>query len=202
MSASTHKQESSQDLFSQHLLTVLRAHPGGISEYELIKALEKDDAETFGSERLRDNLSLFQTHFFLFHHLYQLREDLLQSGEYCLEINALRIQLLPTKDENSSALGEHDPLRDYYLQIENLENTHAEEVDMLLSKFWLRFVRNDERHAALTELELSDPVDWATIKSQHRRLAMQHHPDRGGDEQRLQAINAAMDVLARDSRRH
>ena len=43
MSASTHKQESSQDLFSQHLLTVLRAHPGGISEYELIKALEKDD---------------------------------------------------------------------------------------------------------------------------------------------------------------
>lgn len=201
MSANTStEQASSHRLLSQQLLEVLRVHPGGISEYELIKALEKDDADTFGSECLRDNLSLFQTHFFLFHHLYQLQDELSRSGEHCLEIHALRIQLLPTKDENSSALSEHDPLRDYYLQIENLENTNAEDVDMLLSKFWLRFVRNDERQAALSELELSDPVDWATIKSQHRRLAMQHHPDRGGDETRLQAINAAMNVLARDSR--
>jgi curved DNA-binding protein CbpA len=30
---------------------------------------------------------------------------------------------------------------------------------------------------------------------------MEHHPDRGGDEARLQAINAAMDLLAKDARR-
>ncbi len=56
---------------------------------------------------------------------------------------------------------------------------------------------SDERRDALAELELTDPVDWRAIKSQHRQLAMRHHPDRGGDEARLQAINAAMNVLGR-----
>lgn len=200
MSADTSsEQASSQHLFTQQLLGVLRAHPAGISEYELIQALENSGNAVFNADRLRNNLSLFQTHFFLFHHLYQLREELWSNGESRLDISPLCIQLLPINDTPDSALSDHDPLRDYYLQLDNLENTNADDVDKLLGKFWLRFVRNDEREAALAELELQDPVDWSTIKAQHRRLAMQHHPDRGGDEQRLQAINAAMDLLARDS---
>jgi hypothetical protein len=198
MSADTStEQAGSQQLFTQQVLAVLRAHPEGISEYELIQALENSGNAVFSTDRLRNNLSLFQTHFFLFHHLYQLREDLWEKGEARLDISPLCIQLLSINDTPDTALSDHDPLRDYYLQLDNLENTNAEDVDMLLSKFWLRFVRNDEREAALAELELQDPVDWGTIKTQHRRLAMQHHPDRGGDAERLQAINAAMDVLAR-----
>lgn len=191
---------SSQQLFSQQLLAVLRAHPAGISEYELIRTLESSGEPGFDAECLRDNLSLFQTHFFLFHNLYQLHEQLWNSGEAHLNISPLCIQLLPITDSATSAISEHNPLRDYYLNIENLNDTTANDVESLLGKFWQRFVRNDERSNALAELELSDPVDWSTIKTQHRRLAMQHHPDRGGDEQRLQAINAAMDVLARDAR--
>jgi len=190
---------SAQQQFSQQLLEVLRAHPAGISEYELIRALESTGESAFNADCLRNNLSLFQTHFFLFHSLYQLHEKLWRNGEAHLEISPLCIQLLPLSENTGAAISSHNPLRDYYLDIGNLENTDANEVESLLGKFWQRFVRNDERRDALTELELNDPVDWATIKTQHRRLAMQHHPDRGGDEQRLQAINAAMDVLARDS---
>jgi hypothetical protein len=189
-----------QQLFSQQLLAVLRAHPTGISEYELIRALESSGEPGFDADCLRDNLSLFQTHFFLFHSLYQLHEQLWKAGEAHLDISPLCIQLLPITDSAATAISEHNPLRDYYLNIENLTDTNANDVELLLGSFWQRFVRNDERSNALAELELNDPVDWNTIKTQHRRLAMQHHPDRGGDEQRLQAINAAMDVLARDGR--
>lgn len=179
---------------------VLRAHPAGLSEYELIKTLEAENEVDFSSENLRDNLSLFQTHFLLFHSLYHLHTQLWQSQTARLDIHTLCIQLLPFKQATDTALSEHDPLREYYLDLNNLENTDANEVENLLTQFWSRFVGDDDRRQALAALELTDPVDWAAIKSQHRRLAMQHHPDRGGDEARLQAINAAMDVLARDSR--
>lgn len=197
MSANT---SPAQQYFSQQLLEVLRAHPAGISEYELIGTLKATGESSFSADCLRDNLSLFQTHFFLFHSLYQLHDQLWRSGEAHLEIGPLCIQLQPISESRSATLAPHNPLRDYYLNIDNLNNTDASDVECLLENFWQRFVRNDDRHEALAELELQDPVDWNTIKTQHRRLAMQHHPDRGGDEQRLQAINAAMDVLARDTR--
>ena len=189
--------------FEQHLLEVLQLHPAGLSEYELIKKLEAEGQSGFEEDCLTNNLSLFQTHFFLFHSLYQLGELLaLDQGQgYRLEIHTLRIQLIPLKDKNNAALAEHDPLRDYYLDLNNLNDVNEDEVSQLLTQFWKRFITNDERRDALEELELQDPVDWPTIKKQHRRLAMLHHPDRGGDEERLQAINTAMDALARDGRR-
>jgi hypothetical protein len=185
------------DTFRQQLLEVLRAHPGGISEYDLIKLLEASGEPGFEASRFRDNLSLFQTHFLLFHSLYRLGEQLFREGEYRLEIGPLRIQLLPQREAPDSALATHDPLRSYYLDLSNLENTDAETVDALLARFWMRFVGNDERRAALETLELEEPTDWAAIKRRHRELVMEHHPDRGGDKERLQEINAAMEVLAR-----
>lgn len=178
---------------------MLRAHPGGLSEYELIKALETENEADFSTGRLRDNLSLFQTHFLLFHALYRLHDQLWEKQIAHLDIHTLCIQLLPFKAASSSQLFEHNPLREYYLDLNNLENTDASKVDDLLSQFWSRFISNDDRRQALAALELEDPVDWSAIKTQHRRLVMQHHPDRGGDEARLQAINAAMDILARNS---
>lgn len=179
---------------------VLRAHPTGLSEYELIKKLEAENEAGFSREQLRDNLSLFQTHFLLFHALYNLHTQLWQNQTAHLDIHTLCIQLLPYSEATDTTLTEHDPLREYYLDLNNLENTDAVEVENLLTQFWSRFVTNDDRRQALATLELTDPVDWPAIKTQHRRMAMQHHPDRGGDETRLQAINAAMDVLAKDSR--
>lgn len=189
-------------LFSQHLLDVLRTHPAGLSEFELIRILEARGESGFEEGCLRNNLSLFQTHFFLFSALYQLRDHLWTEKEARLDINVLCIQLLPRTQGGSQTLADHDPLREYYLDLGNLENTGETEIDDLLTQFWERFLTNDERRDALAELELTDPVDWRAIKSRHRQLAMQHHPDRGGDEARLQTINAAMDVLSRAHKPH
>ena len=192
--------------FEQYLLKVLLLYPTGLSEFELIQKLEAEGQPGFETDCLKGNLSLFQTHFFLFHSLYllkeQLREQLVldQEQQYQLEISPLCIQLIPLKENNATSLAEHNPLRDYYLDLNNLKEVNETEVNQLFTRFWERFITNDERRDALKELELQDPVDWPTIKKQHRRLAMQHHPDRGGDEERLQAINAAMELLAKDSR--
>ena len=53
----------------------------------------------------------------------------------------------------------------------------------------------DERQAALTVLGLQDPVENTDIKMAYRRLAMAHHPDRGGDEETLKEINLAAKTL-------
>ena len=188
------------------MLKVLLLYPTGLSEFELIQKLEAEGQPGFETDCLKGNLSLFQTHFFLFHSLYLLKEqlreqfDLNHKQQYRLEISPLCIQLIPLKENNATSLAEHNPLRDYYLDLNNLKEVNETEVNQLFTRFWERFITNDERRDALKELELQDPVDWPTIKKQHRRLAMQHHPDRGGDEERLQAINAAMELLAKDSR--
>ncbi|HHH49306.1 MAG TPA: molecular chaperone DnaJ [Gammaproteobacteria bacterium] len=183
--------------FTDRLLQALSAHPAGVSEFELIKWLEAEGQAGFGKDCLRGSLSLFQTHFVLFHTLYRLRDELFEQGKARLDISPLCIQLLPLTPGDGFAIDSHDPLRDYYLDLEHLKKTGAQDVDTLLNSFWDRFIGNDERRQALDILELQDPVDWPTIKTQHRRLAMRHHPDRGGDEARLQAINAAMECLAR-----
>ncbi len=182
--------------FTLKLQQVLRAHPAGISEFDLIKRLEADGQTGFDKDCLRTSLSLFQTHFLLFHSLYLLRDELSARGDARLDIGVLRIQLMPLTHTSPYAIDRHDPLRAYYLDLNNLENTRDNEVDALLNTFWERFIGDDERRQALNVLELQDPVDWPTIKNQHRRLVMQHHPDRGGDKARLQAINAAMNRLA------
>jgi len=95
------------------------------------------------------------------------------------------------------ALAEADPLRDYYLDLANLDATGEAEVERLLADFWQRFAGADERAAALAVLGLADPVDAATIKQRYRELVMRHHPDRGGDTRRLQELNEAMAWLER-----
>jgi curved DNA-binding protein CbpA len=47
----------------------------------------------------------------------------------------------------------------------------------------------------MATLELTEPFDAASVRTQYRRLAMRHHPDRGGDAERLQAINRAFRIL-------
>jgi len=183
--------------FLQELQTVLRAHPTGLSEYDLIKILEAEQVSGFENGCLKNVLSVFQTHFLLFNALYQLADQLVAQGEERLIIHTLSIQLLPIADASSQALGEIDAMRDYYLDMRNLQNTDAADVENLLKQFWTRFLSNDERRDALAVLDLRDPVDWRKIKQRHRELSMLHHPDRGGDEQQLQEINAAMTILAR-----
>jgi len=176
------------------LLAILAEHPDGIDEYDLISALRSAACPAIPKTFVGDHMALFQTHFRVRNALYRLREQLWQEQRGHLQIGLLRVTLQPYQP-GDAALTEADPLRDYYLDWQNLENITLDEVVELLNRFWSGFGARDKRQAALATLELQDPVDYTAIKQQYRRLAMRYHPDRGGDQQRLQELNAALAVL-------
>ncbi len=42
----------------------------------------------------------------------------------------------------------------------------------------------------------SDVITLEALRARHRQLAKKHHPDRGGSLERMQTVNAAVDVIA------
>ena len=176
------------------LLAILRAHPDGLSEHHLIRELAKDNPD-FGPDIFTDELSLFQCHFILYHHLYRLRDKLWNEKQGALVIHCMKIVLCPYPLIADALPTTPDPLRAYYLDISHLEKTGKPEILEMLDTFWRRFTHLDQRAEALATLGLADPVDHIEIKRRYRELAMEHHPDRGGEMEKLQAINAAMNLL-------
>ena len=51
------------------------------------------------------------------------------------------------------------------------------------------------------ELGVSKSADKETIKKAYRRLAMLHHPDRGGDEDKFKRVSEAYSILSDDDKR-
>lgn len=179
------------------LLELLKAAPEGLSEYELLLRLSRwqNDDPRLPS----DTLELFRSHFLLFHTLYRLRDQLHAEGQATLQISPLCIRLLPYQ-AGEHALSENEPLRDYYLDLNHLRDTGADDVEQMLGKFWLRLHGNEDKRDALAALDLdehADELDLAVIRQRYRQLVSLHHPDRGGCTQRLQRINSAMETLQR-----
>jgi hypothetical protein len=183
---------------SDQLHVLLRAAPAGISEFQLIQQLKARHSTHIPNLGLADKLVLFRTHFLLFNALYQLRERLWGRQEAHLEIGPLCVQLQPWRP-GTQALAEHDPLRDYYLNLQHLRDTTERDVEKLLASFWTRMQGGDEKRAALELFELDGdrPLNLAVIKQRYRQLVSIHHPDRGGSTSRLQSINLAMEILER-----
>lgn len=181
----------------QVTLTPLLLQSGNRTEFELIRELSAPPYSLFQPDCLRDSLSMYRVHFILFHVLYQLRDQFFQEQLGNLHISALSIRLLPYSP-GEEGLVTTDPLRDFYLNRKNFQYSR-EDIDKLLNDFW-RGASNDisllARQEALRTLELEEPVDYPTLKKQYRRLAMIHHPDRGGDADKLKQINAAMAILS------
>lgn len=120
------------------------------------------------------------------------------TGRGDLRIDPARIQWLPP-DPGAPALERHDARCPY--DLDNLAAVDAADVQAMLSAFSADLRRREPRAAAVAELELTEPVDAATVRRQYRRLVMRHHPDRGGEPERLQAINRALAVLLPRQRR-
>jgi len=173
---------------------ILQDHPAGVNEIQLIRVLRDQHPELPFDHKPGDSLSLFRAHFLLFHCLYLLQQQMAEGRQTRLEISPLRIVLLPSQSPKTS-LTEADPLRSYYLDLGNLERTTGADVDKMLDNFWRKYVGSDKRREALDILGLKDPVDDATIKQRYRKLAMKHHPDRGGNALQLQTIHAAIRAL-------
>ncbi len=183
-------------LLAERLHAELLAAAEGLSEHQLLSRLREDGVL---SGDLAEPLELYRCHFLLFHALYRLRERLWSEGQAHLEINALCIRLYPYR-EAVAALASPDPLRDYYLDLGQLEQTGEQEVLELLAAFWGRYQAHRDGDEALAVLGLTgcDPEsDWPRIRRRYRELAMRHHPDRGGKTAELQRINAAMASLER-----
>lgn len=183
------------------LQLVLEAHPQGLNEHALIKALGDVGVIDVTPDTFSDTMTLFRTHFLVYNALYELKDDLIRSAHWILEITAVRIKLHPY-EFGHHLLSESDPMRDYYLDMSALQETTEEELDDMLRNFWKKIDIEEEKQVArglsqkaLRCLELEEPITFAEIKKKYRKLAMQHHPDRGGDPSRIQEINEAMEVL-------
>ena len=187
------KNQSISKAFLLALQVELENNPEGIGEYDLMVNLKSQGYFDFLSQPALPH-ELFQAHFFLFHSLYLLNNIFLEKQSFLLSIHTLKIQLLPyQKGEN--AIQQDDKLKSYYLDFSHLENTTEDDIYNMLTSFWNNLNRFESRGAALEELGLKDPVEDKEIKRKYRRLAMKHHPDRGGDANKLQKINDALASL-------
>lgn len=170
------------------------------TEFGLIQALKAEGL--VAPDYSQSSLELFRVHFLVFNALYSLQQELLDQG-WCLEISPLALYLRPLaegEDLRSLVQAGDSALRDFYLDWNEYRAATQESVEELLTDFWRKLQRPgsltpESRREALAQLELRDPVSPEAIKRQYRRLAMRHHPDRGGSEIELQKINAAKAVL-------
>ena len=164
-------------------------------EYELIRWLQAPEQGIFREDALSDSMTLFRANFIVMHALYRLRNRWLEDARGYLQIRALDIGLVPLKTDSGSDLpDQHDALAEYYLDLNNLDTDQAS-VDALLNDFWQRMVIPEHYDDDLAMLELTPPVDLSTIRQQYRRLASQHHPDKGGDAEAFRKVSSAYQRL-------
>ncbi|MDH5426530.1 MAG: DnaJ domain-containing protein [Gammaproteobacteria bacterium] len=176
---------------------VLKRHPEGLSEYELISVLKKNKKNKLVKADLQDAYQLFNVHFIVFHCLYLLRDRWLSDEEANLQISTLKIIRHDYHKSQQDGLETIDELRSYYLDLGNLEKTDAAAAEDLINSFWVKYAASADRFEALAVLELGDDVDYEQVKARYRQLAMKNHPDRGGSDKRLADINKAMETLKR-----
>ncbi len=66
----------------------------------------------------------------------------------------------------------------------------------LLTGFWQRYRGIDQQANALKVLQLDSGASLSRVKVAYRRLAAEHHPDRGGDSRCFIEVRKAFEVLA------
>lgn len=182
------------------ILEILRLHPDGISEFDILKAL-KEQLPEFGQLADDMNLQLFRQHFLIMNALYQLQSSLWQEENLLLNISALRIHLQSaTQIQHSATTYLSDSvdakLAAYYLDWEEYEKTDADAVAQLLKSFYKGISQPGNRDSALKTLQIkiSNPSK-SDIKQQYKKLAQKHHPDRGGDQDVFIGLRQAYEYL-------
>jgi len=181
------------ELLEHSVDAIFQQQTESVSEHTLLSLLREQE----GLEWLHksgSSLSLFQSHFMLMHVLYRLQWRYWEQQTGHLQISALTIQRFPYR-LTDAGLQNADPLRSYYLDINNLQKTSAEEVEQMLSGFWRRYLAGEGREDALSIMGLESDATREQIELQYRRLAAQHHPDRGGDGRQLAEVNKAVAIL-------
>lgn len=178
---------------------VIREHEGSISEYDLLKACRSHSVMVAIEESCQKQLQLqlFRQNFTLMNALYQLQQQWSELGEW-LDISLMSIQLktLSVGDGlQQLSISGRESLRDYYLDWDNYYSTSADDVESLLSDFWLSFNKFDQHPQALSVLGLKGGEPRSVIEKRYRQLASQHHPDKGGCGEEFIKIREAYEIL-------
>tara|TARA_R110000764_G_scaffold9539_2_gene30523 strand:- start:1643 stop:2221 length:579 start_codon:yes stop_codon:yes gene_type:complete len=182
------------------ILVILKNHPNGMSEFDILKAL-KERLPEFSQLAEDNNLLLFRQHFLIMNALYQLQSSLWQEDNLTLHISAMRIHLVSAtqiKRSDSTILSDSvdAKLAAYYLDWEEYEKTGIDEVSHLLNSFYKGISLSGDRESALKTLQIQSTNPTKTvIKQQYRKLAQQHHPDRGGDQDLFIDLRQAYEYL-------
>lgn len=179
------------------ILDILRETEDVLSEHELITRL-KQQLESLPVSSQTAQLALFQTHFLVMNALFQLQQRLWED-DVCLSISPLAIFLKPGIQGDGGELveqGVDEQLRSYYLDMNNLRDTSADEVDALLSGFWQHYLAHDKQLDAFEVLGLGVDSNWPQVQGRYRSLAAQHHPDRNGCPEQFMRVREAYEILA------
>jgi hypothetical protein len=156
-----------------------------------------------------DTLTLYQSHFLLFHVLYRLQDELYQEKKY-LHVHFMRTILVPYPDAKHcrffeelfgrfcqaacvsdggycdfhiNQIGETAlnelSLRYFYLDGRNFYKLDARTATAFMNGTWEILTHYDEYQRSLRILGVSERADLSLIKKRFRQLAKEHHPDRG-----------------------
>jgi len=178
------------------ILELLRQQPLGISEYEILQRLGGHAG--FGEIGHKGQLPLFQKHFLIMNGLYQLQQSLWEEEQLVLEISPLKIVLISSETAGNGthpAISDSVKLSLYYLDWTNLDETTESDVIELHQHFWEQFGSHQRRGDALATLGLDEDASAGSIISCYRKLAAEHHPDRGGCSERFIEIRRAYELL-------
>lgn len=111
------------------ILSELRQHPEGISEYYLMRTLDRQHA--FDELDADGLLALFRKHFIIMNALYDLQEILWEEEGRVLNISPVHIELHKSRGQNDR-VETNPPLSEYYLDWQNFEQTSAADVVALM----------------------------------------------------------------------
>lgn len=172
-------------------------------ESNLIKQLQQPPYQLLPHYQLDDSFALFQIHFILYHSLYQLKLACGQNQTANLTMGLASINVQPWQQQNpdltNQSLANKDKLQDYYLDLNNLIDTQAQDVESMLERFWKQIKKPLASAAELTQaqsiLKVSSDINLAKLKAAYKAQCLQHHPDRGGSKADLQQINKAYQIL-------
>jgi len=147
-------------------------------------------------------LRLFQKHFMIMNGLYILQTRLWHEEQIRLEISPLQIRMLDGNergrkaDSPAAAVPDAaDPLRAYYLDWQQLEQTTAVDVQRLLSGLAEKLADPTAHRRALETLRLKPGASQQQIRSRYRQLAAQLHPDKGGNSEAFIEVRRAYELL-------
>jgi hypothetical protein len=176
----------------------------GISEYELICTLKSPPYSIFDEDALCDSLMMFQTHFVLFHCLYQLRNRWREQKIGELVIGLTTITLNPIL-ESFTNIETEDSLANYYLDWSNLGCSNKNYIEALLDSFWQKMAGSElnanmslselKRVCIVMEIESLEDITLLELKQQYRKLQHKNYPDKGGSIKVSQSVLQAYSQL-------